>query len=267
MIKKTISFLSDIIIKRSVIYELAKRDFKQQNQGSYLGFTWMFLEPLFFVAVLYSVFSLGFRTGTSGEMPFILYLITGLISWLYFSGNFASTTGIILSYSFLIKNVDFRLSILPLVKILSGLPSHIFLIIVTIGLAWSKGYPPSLYSLQTLYYLFAMFMLLLGLGWLTSSTNLFVKDIQSITRIIIQFGFWLTPIFWNMTMIPEKYHWIVKLNPVCYIITGYRDSLVTHIGFWQRPKETLYYWGITAIILILGINVFRRLKPHFAEVL
>ena len=267
MLRQTFLFFSDIIKNRLVIYELARRDFKQQYQGAYLGVVWMLLEPLLFVGMIYMIFSVGFKTGSSEEMPFIIYLIAGLISWLYFAGNFSAITGIILNYQFLVKKVDFRLSVLPFVKMLSGLPAHLFLIIVAMGIAWSKGYAPSIYSFQILYYLFSMIMLLLGLGWLTSSTCLFVRDVTNVTKVIVQFGFWLTPIFWQSSMIPIEYRWIVKLNPVSYIVTGYRDSMVTHIAFWQRPKETLYFWIITSLILIFGINIFRRLKPHFAEVL
>ena len=71
--------------------------------------------------------------------------------------------------------------------------------------------------------------------------------------IIIQFGFWLTPVFWNIKMIPEAYRWVIKLNPIYYIVNGYRDSFVYKIPFWEHPYETLYFWGFT-----LFINVYRH---------
>jgi ABC-type polysaccharide/polyol phosphate export permease len=108
--------------------------------------------------------------------------------------------------------------------------------------------------------------ILLGLGWLTSSTNLFVSDVANIVAILIQFGFWLTPIFWNISMIPQQYHWIIKLNPVCYLIQGYRDSLVAHVPFWDHLLQGAYFWVLTAVLLLSGIAVFGKLRPHFAEV-
>jgi len=110
-----------------------------------------------------------------------------------------------------------------------------------------------------------MFVLLLGLAWITSACNLFVKDVSNVISVIIQFGFWLTPIFWTLEMIPQKFHWIIKLNPMYYIVSGYRDSIVSRVGFWER-ENTIYFWIFTLIILFVGINVFRKLKPHFAEV-
>lgn len=266
MIKSTYYFFRDIYDKRSIIYELVKRDVQQQYTGSYLGFVWLFLQPLLFVSVLYTVFTLGFRSGISDDMPFSIYLVTGMIAWIYFTANFSANTGVIRSYSFLVKKIDFRLSVLPIVKMASSLLPHVFLIFVAVGMAWYQNYPPTIYTLQLVYYLFAMSALLLGLGWITSSSSVFVKDVAKLVSVFVQFGFWLTPIFWNINMIPEKYRWAIELNPMYYIVTGYRDSIVAQVPFWERDN-TIYFWLFTVIILYFGIGIYRRLKPHFAEVI
>jgi len=265
MIKHTYYFIRDIVDKRSVIYELVKRDLQQQYMGSYLGAVWLFLQPLLFITILYAVFTLGFRAGSVVDMPFSIYLVTGMVPWLYFSSNFSSNTGAIRRYAFLVKKVDFRLSVLPIVTMASSLVAHIFLLIVAICLAWYQGIAPSIYTLQLIYYLIAMTALLLGLGWMTSSTSIFIKDVANVVSILVQFGFWLTPIFWNIEMIPEKYRWIIELNPMYYIITGYRESIVSHVPFWESDN-TIYFWAFTLVCLYFGISIYRRLRPHFAEV-
>lgn len=266
MFKSTYYFFRDIIDKRSIVFELVKRDLQQQYMGSYLGFIWLFLQPLMFISILYAVFTLGFRAGVSGDMPFSIYLVTGMVAWLHFATNFSANTGAISGYSFLVKKVDFRLSILPIVRMLSSFVAHVFLVIVAICLAWYQGYPPSLFTFQLAYYLFAMSALLLGLGWMTSSTSIFVRDVTKVVAIFVQFGFWLTPIFWNISMIPEKYRWVIELNPMYYIVTGYRDSIVTQVLFWERDN-TIYFWVFTLASLYFGISIYRRLRPHFAEVI
>ena len=266
MITSTFNFFRDILNKRSMILELVKRDIQQQYMGSYLGMVWLFLQPLMFISVLYAVFTLGFRSGASSDMPFSIYLVTGMVAWLHFSANFIANTNVIRSYSFLVKKVDFRLSVLPIVQMLSSLFIHIFLVITAIALAWYEGYAPTIYTFQIIYYMCAMSALLLGLGWMTSSTSIFVKDIANFVSILVQFGFWLTPIFWNISMIPEKYRWIIELNPMYYIITGYRDSIVGQVPFWESDN-TIYFWFFTLVTLYLGISVYRRLRPHFAEVI
>jgi lipopolysaccharide transport system permease protein/teichoic acid transport system permease protein len=266
MFKSTYYFLRDIIGKRSSIFELVRRDLQQQYTGSYLGAVWIFLQPLLFILVIYSVFTLGLRVGQSEEMPFSIYLVTGMVAWLHFSVNFNSNTNIIRSYGFLLKRVDFRLSVLPIVQMLSSLVVHAFLVLFAIMLAWYEGISPSLYTLQIIYYLFALSALLLGLGWLTSSLSVFIKDIVKLVAVLVQFGFWLTPIFWNIEMLPEEYRWIIKFNPVYYIVSGYRESIVGQVPFWQK-EGTVLYWVITIFIMYIGITVYRKLRPHFAEVI
>ncbi|AKF24364.1 teichoic acid ABC transporter permease [Sulfurovum lithotrophicum] len=267
MIKRTQNFLHDIYNKRDILFELAKRDFQQQYMGSYLGVVWVYLQPLLFIGVLYLVFTMGFKSGGGSEgVPFAVYLIGGMIAWMYLAENLNAGAAIIKKHAFLLKKVDFRLSILPIVKLMSSSIPHLFFIFIAIFIAALNGIYPTLYTLQIIYYFTAMLALLLGIGWLTSSTNIFVPDISKFVGVLVTFGFWLTPIFWDLSRIPERYQWIIKLNPAVYIVEGYRDSIINHIGFWEKPYETLYYWTFTAVMLWSGITVFKRLRPHFAEV-
>lgn len=267
LVVRTKKFLQDIYVKRELLFELAKRDFQKQYMGSYLGFVWVYLQPLLFIGVLYSIFTMGFKAGSSDDgTPFVVYLVIGMVPWFYIAGNLGSMTSVISQNSFLLKKVDFRLSLLPIVKLISSLPPHMFFILIAFFIAYINGITPTLYALQIFYYYFAMLALLLGIGWLASSTKIFVKDVSNIISLIVTFGFWLTPVFWNINKIPEKYQWIIKLNPAEYIVEGYRDAIIDHVWFWQKPYETLYYWCFTLIMLFVGISVFKRLRPHFAEV-
>ena len=267
MIIRTKKFLQDIYDKRSILFELAKRDFQQQYMGSYLGFIWVYLQPLLFVTVLYLVFTMGFKSGSSSDgVPFVVYLISGMIAWFYIANNLNAGTNVIRQYSFLLKKLDFRLSMLPIVKLLSSTIPHVFFIFIAVLIAALNGIYPTFYLFQVIYYFIAMFALLLGLSWLTSSTNVFVPDVSKTVSVIITFGFWLTPIFWDINKVPEQYQWIIKLNPANYIVQGYRDSIIAHVGFWEKPYETFYFWVITIIFLWSGITVFKKLRPHFAEV-
>lgn len=260
-------FLVELFSSRKTLFTLAKHDFQQSYMGSYLGFVWVFLQPLLFISVMYVVFTFGFRSRPDTGAPFGLYLVCGIIPWLFFASNFAANTDAINKNSFLITKVNMRLSILPLIGILSSMLPHLFFISVAIILAWASGFSPTIYTFQILYYLSSLAILLIGLGWLTSSTNVFVSDVSKLVAVLVQFGFWLTPIFWNLDMFPERYQWLLKLNPLYYIVTGYRDSILTQIWFWERPWETLYFWTTAGTLLPFGAIVFKRLRPHFAEVI
>ncbi len=253
--------------KRGAIYELAKRDFEAQYKSTYLGIMWGFIHPLSYIVLLLLVFSIGLRSNPGNDIPFVIYLISGMIPWQFFSGTLNSLTKVIKAHSYLVKKGDLSLGILHVAKILSNLVTHVILILACFIVCMLYGFPLGLHSLQIFYYLIAMCLLLLGLGWITSSTGMFIEDVSDIVTVLMQFGFWFTPIIWNISRIPKKYQWIAKLNPVCYITAGYRDSMIYTTPAWVKPRETLYFWGVTVILLLAGVVIFRRLKPHFGEVI
>ena len=88
-----------------------------------------------------------------------------------------------------------------------------------------------------------------------------------IISIVLQVGIWMTPIMWQITVIPAGLRWIFKLNPVYYVVSGYRESLLSKVWFWQNWQTTLYFWIVVALLFVLGNSVFKKLKVHFADVL
>lgn len=86
-------------------------------------------------------------------------------------------------------------------------------------------------------------------------------------QIILQIGMWVAPIMWDLNMFSESIRWIFKLNPFYYIVEGYRDCFIDHDGFWQRPALTLYFWCVAGAVFFIGTGLFRKLRPHFADVL
>ncbi len=260
-------FFAALVNMREAIYELAKREFQAQNKDTYLGVVWGYIQPLTYIMLLVVVFNVGLRANPGGPVPFMVYLITGMIAWQFFSGTLTALTSVVKRHAFLVKKGDFRLGILHVAKIISALIPHLALLAAALIISWSYCFKPDLYTLQLVYYMTAAFFLLLGLGWITSSTSLFVQDVSNVVSIMTLFGFWLTPIIWNIKRIPPAYRWIVKLNPMCYVVNGYRDCLVYKVAFWEKPMETLYFWTVTALLLLVGVVLFRKLKPHFGEVL
>jgi lipopolysaccharide transport system permease protein/teichoic acid transport system permease protein len=166
-----------------------------------------------------------------------------------------------------VKKVVFPLSILPVVKLVASFITHFVFLFVLICLIILYGMPFSIYWVQALYYFFAMCMFALGLSWITSSINIFARDTGQIVNLLLLFGFYLTPIFWDITIMPQKIQFFFKLNPMFYIVQGYRESFLYFIPFWHHWQMTLYFWGITGIVFVLGATIFLRLRPHFADVL
>ncbi len=260
-------FLLDILKNRKLLWELAKSDFKKRYVGNYLGVLWAFIQPTVTILILWFVFQVGFKAIPVDNFPFVLWLISGMIPWFFISESINSATGSIINQSFLVKKMVFRVSLLPIVQVISALFIHLFFIVFMFLMYIIYGQMPTLYWLQLPYYLFGAVVMVLSIGWFTSSIVIFFKDLGQFINVILQFGFWLTPIFWSTKMIPERFHFLLKLNPAYYIIQGYRDSLIYKVWFWQRWKWALFFWCIVSIIFVLSAVVFRRLRPHFGDVL
>lgn len=259
-------FYREILEKKDLILNLSKRDFKQKYSGTYLGIFWIYFQPFMYIAVLYIVFTYGLRVAPRGDVPFASYLVVGIIPWMYFSQGLNDSSNIIKQYSYLVKKINFRLSILPVVKILSSIVPHLVLMTIAIVVTIVNGKSLSLYSLQLIYFFFAMASLLFGISLLTSSLNIFLPDTAKFINVVTQFGFWLTPILWDIHKVPLEYHWILQLNPMEYIVTGYRNSLLYDKFIIQDIWQTFYFWSITFVFITIGSLVFRKLRPHFAEV-
>jgi len=265
--KNFFSFIIHIVQNKKLLLTFVKNDFKQQYLGSQLGLIWAFLQPIFMLCIMWFVFQVGFKAEPVSDVPFILWLSCGMIPWFFFADSVSNGTNSIVSNSYLVKKVLFRVSMLPLVKIISAFYIHIFFIFFLMAMFIIYGYSPSLYWIQIPYYVVCTFILVLGISWLTSSLNVFFRDIGQIIAVFLQFGFWGTPIFWQLDTIPEAYQWIIKLNPMYYIIEGYRNSFIEHIWFWETYKMTPYFIITTLVIFIVGAITFKKLRPHFADVL
>lgn len=266
-VKQFYIFMRDTIKSRNLIFELAKKDFQIKYLGSYLGIIWAFVQPTITILIFWFVFQVGFKSTPVDNFPFVLWLLSGMVPWFFFSDSLSNATNAIIENSYLVKKVVFRVSVLPIIKITSVLFIHLFFIVVLFIMFMIYGYKPSIYNLQVIYFLLATIILVLGITWITSSLVIFLRDIGQIVGMVLQFAFWLTPIFWSIQLVPEKYHVVLKLNPMYYIVEGYRNTFIYHQWFWERPVLTIYFWAVTLFLFAVGAIMFKRLRPHFADVL
>ena len=267
--KKILALPAELYQNRKLVLSLAKNDFKTKYAGSYLGIVWAFIQPIVTILVYWFVFSVGLKAGTVLDSPFVLYLVSGIVPWFFFQDALNGGTNALIEYNYLVKKVVFKISILPIVKIISALFVHVFFVVFALILCACYGYTPSLYTLQIIYYSICTFLLVLGLVYATSAIVIFFRDLTQIISIFLQVGVWLTPIMWDINML-SSHPWLIKLfklNPMYYVVTGYRDSMLGHVGIWNHASWTIYFWVVTILLFGLGSVIFKRLKPHFADVL
>ena len=266
---KIVSLPVELIQNRRLIFTLSKNDFKTKYAGSYLGIFWAFVQPVVTILVYWFVFQVGFRSTDVSDFPFVLYLTSGIVPWFFFQDALNGGTNALIEYNYLVKKVVFKISILPIVKIISAAFVHAFFLVFAMFLSSCYGYYPSLYSLQLIYYFICLFVFVLALVYITSAVVIFFRDLTQIISIVLQVGIWMTPIMWDIQML-SKFPWLVKLfklNPMYYIVTGYRDSLLGHVAITQHMLWGVYFWILTGILFLIGTTIFKRLKVHFADVL
>lgn len=250
---------------RKMIVKLAVNDFKAKYANSFLGATWAFVQPIITILVFWVVFQLGFKSAPIQDTPFVLWLIPAYISWIFFCDILSNTSNCMIEYSYLVQKVKFDVEILPLVKIVSAVFVHLFFIGFIYVVFLINGYEITISSIQCVYYSFGIISLSFGLSMLNSAITVFFKDFSQIINVIIQIGFWATPIYWDPSIMDKKVALILKINPMYYIVTGYRSAFIAREWFWQRPWQSLYFWTVTVIIACVGYKVFSRLRPHFAD--
>lgn len=266
--KEFLIFIKHIFESRNILFILALQDFKDQYLGSYIGTFWAILRPLLFILAIWFVFTIGFKKiEMESGVPFILYLLCGYIPWIFFAESVNGGMRSVINNKFLVKKVAFRVAILPLIKIISSLIFHIFFLGILILILLVYGYTPTIYWLQLPFFIACTIVLALGLGWLTSSLRVFVKDIDQVISVFLQLGFWLTPIFWKFDIVPEQYYVYIYMNPMVFIVEGYRNSLISHAWFWEAQTQTFYFLTITLMTFIGGALVFKKLRPHFGDLL
>ena len=267
MMKSLYKFIQLIFARRHLVIAMAQREIATQYVGSLLGFIWTFINPLILILVFWFVFSIGFRVRPQNEVPFVVWLTAGMAAWFVFADIVRGSAGVVVANSHLIKKTLFPSQILPVVKLVSCLIIHSVFLSVLIGLILFQKMPFSIYYFQFLYYLFCLSVFSLGLSWAFSALNVFIRDVNQVVGVLIQVGFWATPVFWDINIMPPKVHMVLKLNPLFYIVQGYRDSFIDFIPFWNHPYLTLYFCLVTAIVFCLGAFIFWKLKPQFADVL
>ncbi len=269
MLKKSsvLQVTADIIKNYKLIFNLSKNDFKTRYASSNLGAIWNFVQPIVTVMIYVFVFQYGFKAVPVSNVPYVLWLVAGIIPWFFFNEALLGATNSLIEYTYLVKKIVFKIDILPMVKIVAAAFVHIFFIFIGLFLYFINGERFDIHIIQIVYYSFCTVVLSVGLAYFTSAVVVFFRDLGQIVNIVLQFGMWLTPIMWQVDILSPRLQKIMKLNPMYYITDGYRDAFYNDVWFWEKPLRTIYFWILAIVIYVVGTVVFKKLEKHFADVM
>lgn len=258
--------------KLALLKILVQRDLEARYKGSVLGNLWSLINQLAQLLVYTYLFSfvLSVKLKLSGlpenSFTFGLWLFAGLIPWTAFVNGFAQAANAVVSQPNLVKKVVFPLALLPLVPILTAfVESTLGLMTLIVFVAISTQTVHSTLWLLPLLWL-PQLLLTIGLGYLTAALTVFLRDIPQTIGVVLNLWFYMTPVVYPIKAIPEPFRdWVFWLNPLAAIVELYRDlALVGEVQHWEQWGVL---WLVALLVFGLGLTVYRRLRPAFADVL
>lgn len=268
MIKSLYSFLNRIGQNRYVIRSLVIRDIRVRYMGSYLGIFWAFIHPLTQLIIFYFVFSVVLKARLGPEYAdtnYAIWLISGMLPWMLFSEVIGRSPGAVLEQANLIKKTVFPSEIIPLAHVSAALINHIILFLMLFLLLFVLGSYPTLNILWIPLYLFGVILFALGLAWLLSALNVFLRDVSQVLGVVLNLLFFFTPIIYPPALIPEPFRPWLMINPMFSSVEGYRMALLGRAEPNLIGLMILFGWGI-GVFMVGGI-FFKKMKPAFADVL
>ena len=260
-------FADRILHHRIMIRAMVVRQLQSRYAGTWGGTIWAVIHPVALVATYWFVFSIGFKVRSVGSSPFLLFFVCGLTPWMLFSEAVNGSAVSVVGNPHLVKRVAFPTELLPVVSLVSALVTHLLLLGLVVVLLAFYGIALTWNVFQLFYYVAATSLFALGVGWLVAAFNVFFRDLGQIVTVLLGIWFWLTPIVWPAEMLPSQAQPWLMANPAVYLVAGFRDALLGGQAIWDRLGEAAYFWVVCGIVLVVGAQVFRRLKPEFAEVL
>ena len=261
--------IRDHIEYRKQIFKLAKSDLAKTYRGSALGWSWAIIKPVVTIFVYWFAFEIGLRAGKSvNGFPFFLWLIAGVVPWFYMGDMITGGTNCIRRYSYLVTKMKFPVSTIPTFVSLSNLTVNLILLAIVIIIFALFGFAPDIYMLQLPFYILLSFIFFTLWALFSSFIGAISKDFVNLVKSFITAIFWLSGILWNAETITIP--WLKKLlmiNPVTFLVNGFRNCFINKIWFWEQPKRLMYFAIITFVLFLLGLWSYKKLRKDIADVL
>ncbi len=253
--------LKEIYTYREMIYSLVRKDLRGRYKGSILGFFWTFLNPLLQLIVYTIVFSTIMRMGIE---KYYLFLFVALIPWIFFSTSIQGGASCIIAQKSLVTKIYFPREVIPIAHVTSAFVNMLYCFVIVFIVVFASKVSVGFPALLCLPVIMAIqYILALGIAFLVSAVTVYFRDFEHILGIVTMAWMYLTPVIYPITMVPERYMTIFRLNPMTPITIAYRDIL--YYGIRPHMGTLLQGFGLGVAILIIGLLIFNVLKGHFAE--
>jgi lipopolysaccharide transport system permease protein len=248
---------------RELLYFLTWRDIKVRYKQTAMGAAWAVVQP-FVTMLVFTLFFSIFIGVPSDLIPYPVFVYAGLLPWTFFAGAVNNCSGSLVGSSALITKVYFPRMIIPVAAVGAGLVDLAVAGAILVGLVFVYGLPPTWSLLMVLPLVMITTMLATGVGLLISALTVRYRDVRHALPFVLQIWMFASPIIYPQSVVPEKWRWLLKLNPMTGVIEGFRSALVGRE--FDLPALGLAT-GISFALLVVGALVFRRLERVFADLI
>ncbi len=266
--KNVWTVFTEIWINRARMYRISVYEYNLANKDSYLGKLWNVINPLIQIGTYWFVFGIGIRNNAPVDgYPFLIWMLCGLIPWFFISHGVVKGAASIYSKSGTVLKLKYPISTISVGTILVEFYNHMVVLGILAIILLSFGYFPNLYWFNLIYYLGYELVFLISFSFITSVLTMIARDFQKLLSSIMKLWFYLTPILWDMSRLPDWVQFILKLNPVYYIVCGFRDSLIYKTAFYTNDKKILFFWSVNIVLIVIGCNLQVKFRDKFIDML
>ena len=250
---------------------IARYELTADLRDTKLGLLWNFLNPMIQLFTFWIVFGIGIRGGKSvGNISFLPWMVVGMTVWFFISPCITQGVSCIYNKRNIITKMKFPVSILPATIVFKELFNHVCTFGLIAIILIVRGHIPNVYWFGVFYYMLAATCFCIALNMITSVLNMFTRDVKKLVLASMRMLLYLTPILWtldNLQMQHPKLVYILKMNPLYYIVEGYRGCLFFQDTFWNHPTQTMYFWGLVVVMFAIGSMLMYRFKSRFIDMM
>ena len=250
------------------LFRLAWYELKNQHGGTFFGFLWNFLNPAFQVLVYWFVFAIGLRRGNDmNGVPYIVWLIIGIICWYYMSQAMLGTDMAIVNFADVLKRMRFPMAIVPVKTVAANIITHICSMAIVFIVLFVTKTPLSPSAPMLLYYIAASTVFVTAYGLIASTITVLFRDFHNFMNTILRFLFFISPVMWEPSKDHRLLNLIMTINPFAYILNGYRDSMLYGWHLRDHLVSGAIFWGVTIVMFAVGCSLLQKFRYRFIDTL
>ncbi|GLB46918.1 transport permease protein [Philodulcilactobacillus myokoensis] len=268
--KEVITLFKEQFNNLRIMFRVSKYQSRSDYQSHYLGLAWEFLNPLIQICIYWFVFGIGLKKGNSSGINYLAWMVIGITPWFYMQTVTNQAAKSIYNQVGMVSKMKFPVSVLPSIKIVSNLSSFWTMLAFSVFIGFFVGgVTPSIYWLQWIYYFFAMIMWLVAFSIFNSTISVLVRDYRILLQSIMRMLFYMSGVLFNFqtNAFPAPLVRILELNPFFYVVSGFRDSMLSQSWFWQRPVLTILFWLFVAFFLVVGSHLHYKFRSRFVDLI